>query len=158
MYSTFEYIIVCIYCSVFLEIGRLLGVKCKIWLKVSMDKIHYWGFCSLFCAIWFDQIWRGCNCTFNTLMITNPHRLRAVSVWASTGLVWRWKGCRLADDHCVHAGGVSGRGWWGGWEQQVRLGLLTQTIVIQRPRRVCILQGLRVLILRIRQQWAFCTT
>lgn len=91
-------------------------------------------------------------------LMTNPHRLRAVSVCVSTGLVWRWEGCRLADDHRVHAGGVSGRGWRGGWEQQVGLGLLTQTVVVQRPRRVCVLQGLRVLILRIWQQWAFCLT
>ncbi len=54
--------------------------------------------------------------------------------------------------------GCLGWRWRGGREQQVGLGLLAQTVVVQRPRRVCVLQSLGVLILRIRQQWAFCTT
>lgn len=92
------------------------------------------------------------------LMITKPYRLRAVRVCVSTGLMWRWERCRLADDHHIHARGVSGGRWRGGREQQVGLGLLAQTVVVQRPRRMCVLQGLWVLVLRIRQQWAFCTT
>ncbi len=98
------------------------------------------------------------GCAHCNNLTTNPHRLRAVSVCVSTGLMWRWEGCRLADDHRVHARGVSGWRWRGGREQQVGLGLLAQTVVVQRPRRVCVLQSLGVLILRIRQQWAFCTT
>ncbi len=93
-----------------------------------------------------------------TLMTTNPYRLRAVSVCVSTGLMWRWEGCRLADDHRVHDRAVPGGRWRCGREQQVGLGLLAQTVVVQRPRRVCVLQSLGVLILRIRQQWAFWMT
>lgn len=77
------------------------------------------------------------------------HRIRAVRQSVGSSLVWRGERGWLVDDHCTPLH-LPGGGRRSGEEQGVRLALLTQAVVSQRSWWTERLQGLWVLILRVR--------